>query len=69
MEEGKYYLTFSKANLLSSLVHLLDHATPVTKGKAALALMLVIRFNISLLSNVSEESLRFYSILDKALRE
>jgi serine/threonine-protein kinase ULK4 len=51
------------------LIHLLDHATPVSKGKAALSIMFIIKFNINTLVALSEESLHFYTVLDKGFRE
>ena len=51
------------------MIHLLDHATPVSKGKAALSIMFIIKFNINTLVALSEESLHFYTVLDKGFRE
>ena len=48
---------------------MLDHGNAVSRGKAAIALMLMIKFNIITLINISEEQLRFYQILDKGLRD
>lgn len=47
----------------------MDHGNPVSKGKSAIALMLMIKFNMITLISLSEESLRFYIILEKGLRD
>ncbi|CAD8154628.1 unnamed protein product [Paramecium pentaurelia] len=62
-------LLMEESQLIKGLVYLLDHGNAVSRGKAAIALMLMIKFNIVTLINLSEEQLRFYQILDKGLRD
>jgi serine/threonine-protein kinase ULK4 len=55
--------------MLASLIHLLDHGNGVTRGKAALSLMLIIKFNINTLIQLSEEPLHFFLVIDKVIRD
>lgn len=57
------------ASLLKSLVYLIDHGGHVSKGKATMALMLMIKFNMSILLSLSDKHLNFFSILNKSVSE
>jgi serine/threonine-protein kinase ULK4 len=48
---------------------MLDHATPVSRGKAALSIMFIIKFNVTTLVALSDEHLRFYAVVEKGTRE
>jgi serine/threonine-protein kinase ULK4 len=51
------------------LIHLLDHGNSVTRGKAALSLMLIVKFNINTLIQLADESLHFFLVIDKISRD
>ncbi|KAM3146228.1 hypothetical protein pb186bvf_001573 [Paramecium bursaria] len=62
-------IMMEESSLLKSLVYLIDHGGHVSKGKATMALMLMIKFNMSILLSLTDKHLNFFSILNKSVTE